>query len=252
VAGPLSGSGRMSAGTVPFVPSSQEADQSFFRGRNVNIVRTRFNKATALVVFAVLLLLAAAAGGHAWLSQSVTGEAARLVEVLDLRPRSVVAEIGAGSGDMTVAMAQEIGADARFYATELPSELRGLQRTVDRAGLPNVEVVEAGVRTSNLPAGCCDAVFMRRVYHHFTHPAEINASILAALRPGGLLAIVDFEPRRWGRPAGVPEDRDGHGIRPSLVVEELTGAGFAHVRTIDDWSGNLYLVLFRKPQVEPR
>jgi hypothetical protein len=45
----------------------------------------------------------------------------------------------------------------------------------------------------------------------------------------------------------VPANRGGHGVRAETVIDELTGAGFSHARTIRDWSGNMYLVLFRKP-----
>ena len=48
-------------------------------------------------------------------------------------------------------------------------------------------------------------------------------------------------------PPGVPANRGGHGVRAETVIDELTGAGFSHVRTIRDWSANMYLVLSRKP-----
>jgi SAM-dependent methyltransferase len=47
---------------------------------------------------------------------------------------------------------------------------------------------------SGLPAACCDAIVLRRVYHHLSDPAAINASLLPSLRPGGLLAVIDLPP----------------------------------------------------------
>jgi predicted methyltransferase len=75
--------------------------------------------------------------------------------------------------------------------------------------------------------------------------------VLVSLKPGGRLAILDFLPQPGSKlPAGVPENRGGHGIPPEVVVEELKAAGFTHVRTIDEWprgdKNPLFLVLFTK------
>jgi hypothetical protein len=90
-------------------------------------------------------------------------------------------------------------------------------------------VIEAGDATTNLRDGCCDAIFLRDVYHHLTHPAEIDQSILSALRPGGLLASIDFPPKWYLRPwtpKGVPANRGGHGIPQTVLASELTTVSF--------------------------
>jgi len=47
-------------------------------------------------------------------------------------------------------------------------------------------VLPAGEHATNLPAGCCDAVFMRRVYHHLSDPEGIAAaSATPCARVGG-------------------------------------------------------------------
>jgi hypothetical protein len=38
--------------------------------------------------------------------------------------------------------------------------------------------LEAGERATNLPDGCCEAIFMRRVYHHLSEPPAILTSIV--------------------------------------------------------------------------
>jgi predicted methyltransferase len=198
-----------------------------------------------------LLVAAVPAAGRRQSLENVASESARLATLLDLKPGMTVAEIGAGSGQFTVAIAQRLGATGQMYSTELDKYLlEDIKHAVDAAGLRNVKVVEADETATNLPAGSCDAIFMRRVYHHLTHPAQIDASLLAALRPGGLLAVIDFEPRGGTPPPGVPANRGGHGVRPDTVIEEATGAGFRLVRTIRDWPGNMYLVLLRKPGTE--
>jgi len=107
-----------------------------------------------------------------------------------------------------------------------------------------------------LPTSCCDAVILRRVYHHLSDPVATNAGILRALRPGGVLAIIDFPPMfswRWPwLPKEGPGNRTGHGVAASLVVEEVTAGGFTLVKVIEDWPGRgplkSYCSIFRKPE----
>lgn len=180
-------------------------------------------------------------------------DAPKLVEVLELRPGMTVADIGSGGGAMTVVLGKWIGS-GRIFATDITEHaLRQTRDYAKKEGLSNVTVIEGAAAATNLPAACCDALFLRHVYHHVTDIAEFNKSLHASLMPGGRLAIIDFEDRKDPSriPKGVPANRLGHGIPPSVVVEELTAAGFTHIRTIEAWPpGDKnpagFLVLFRK------
>ncbi len=210
----------------------------------------RFGRRASLSALATLvtLLCLGCTRGLAQSSNDVAAESARLAGVLDLRAGMTVAEIGAGAGEFTVAIAKRLGPSGAMFSTELDKyKLEDIKRATDAAGLRNVKVIEAAEASTNLPPSCCDAIFMRRVYHHLTHPAQIDVSLFASLRPGGLLAVMDFEPRGGGVPPGVPANRGGHGVHAQTVVEEVTAAGFTHLRTISDWPGGMYLELFRKP-----
>jgi ubiquinone/menaquinone biosynthesis C-methylase UbiE len=202
----------------------------------------------------VVLLAVALAGVATYLPAQIASEAPRLFDLLQLKPGMTVAEIGAGRGEMTVEMAKRLGPSGRVYSSEIdPARLADIREAVSREQLTNVTVVTAGDRASNLPAACCDAIFMRDVYHHFTHPDELDRSLAASLKPGGRLVVIDFEPTPGSdRPAGVPADREGHGVRPETVVAEMTAAGLAPVQTIPGWTNlranrQMFLTLFRKP-----
>ncbi len=173
-----------------------------------------------------------------WWSDHSSEEAAKLAAVLDVKPGATVAEIGAGKGQMTVAMAQWLGASGRVFSTEIdPDRLADIEHAVQAAHLDNVTVLRAAVDSTNLPPQCCDAIFMRGVYHHFTAPAEIDRSLFEALRPGGRLAVIDFPPTIWlwpWTPKGIPENRGGHGVPPEILTQELTAAGFRRAN-IQDW-----------------
>lgn len=111
-------------------------------------------------------------------------------------------------------------------------------------------VIGGAVSSTNLPDACCDALFSRVVYHHLTDPAAINADIRRALRPGGRLLIIDFEPGGIMNWIGRPETADrhgGHGTPKETVVREVTAAGFELVRGPASWRGRTYGVVFRRP-----
>ena len=172
-------------------------------------------------------------------------EVERLADVLDIQPGDTVADVGAGDGWLSIEVATLVGESGQVFATELSADRRDAIRTaVAAAGLDNVTVVEAGEHETNLPPSCCDAIFLRRVYHHLTDPAATNASLHAALKPGGRLAVVELEFNGFLRPLrGWP-----HWTDDAQVVTEVTAAGLTHVETLDWPLGAHYAALFRKPQ----
>src|SRR2546429_6861880 len=106
--------------------------------------------------------------------------------------------------------------------------------------------VESKEAETNLPAGCCDAIFLRRVYHRLTKPAEFDASLVRSLKPGGRLAIIDFAPRAGLEPVeGVPSNRGGAGIPQEIAIQELSEAGVQVAQKVDDRAEEWYCGLFR-------
>jgi ubiquinone/menaquinone biosynthesis C-methylase UbiE len=205
----------------------------------------------------LLLALVTLAGQQASLTQGQIRTAERevpeLVKLLELKPGMTLADVGAGFGAWTVLFAKVLGASGRVYATDIGAQqLAAIREYVQKEGLTNVTVLEGAANSSNLPALCCDAILIRDAYHHLTQPEDIVKSFAAALKPGGRLAVIDFPPRaKSSLPAGVPENRGGHGV-PFAVVEKEVGATLTHVRTLPTWMdgsepASLFLVLFRKP-----
>jgi ubiquinone/menaquinone biosynthesis C-methylase UbiE len=178
-------------------------------------------------------------------------EVERLAAWLEVQPGTRVADLGAGDGTFAVALARRVGPSGRVYATELDDErLADIRQAATEARLSNVTVIEGAVSSTNLPEACCDALFSRIVYHHLTDPAAINADIFRALRPGGRLVIIDFEPGGIMNWIGRPETADrhgGHGTPKETVRREVTAAGFQLLRGPESWRGRTYAVLFRRP-----
>ena len=92
-------------------------------------------------------------------------DAPKLVEVLELKAGMAVADVGSGFGAMTVVLGHWIGWAACSRPT-LPSMRCGKRAsTLKKEGLTNVTVIEGAAAATNLPDTCCDAIFLRNVYH---------------------------------------------------------------------------------------
>jgi ubiquinone/menaquinone biosynthesis C-methylase UbiE len=200
----------------------------------------------------ILLVVLACAAAAAVFAVRVRGDAAgeigRLAELMGWKAGTAVADIGAGDGEYTFAAVERVGAAGKVYATEIDAKkLAELRAEVAKRKLGNVMVVESKAAETNLPAGCCDAIFLRHVYHHLTKPAEFDAGLVRSLKSGGRLAIIDFPPRAGLDPVeGVPSNRGGHGIPQKIVIEELQAAGLQVEKIVNDWPENSYCVLFVK------
>jgi SAM-dependent methyltransferase len=175
-------------------------------------------------------------------------EILRLAELLQWKPGSIVADIGAGDGSYSFLAAEQVGPSGRVYATEIDEEkLKSIRAQVAKRKLENVTVVEGAAGDTNLPRDCCDSIFLRHVYHHITQPQEFDKNLVRSLKPGARLAIIDFPPWTHSTPVkGVPSNRGGHGIPQKVMVDELTSAGLQVEKVIDDWSGDDYCVVFIK------
>ena len=202
----------------------------------------------ALSCVAALLIAGAIYGISGWtgFGFDATGpELPRLKEALMLNAGTVVADVGAGRGQLTRALAGLVGPGGHVFATEIdPDRVNALRATLDDANVGGVTVVAAQSGNSGLPEGCCDAIVLRRVYPHLTDPAAATASLLRALRPGGLLAVIDFAPPWFF-------GRGSLGVPAQSVIDEVTASGFERLQLHDDWPGRgplgSYCAIFSKP-----
>ncbi|MEM7587595.1 MAG: class I SAM-dependent methyltransferase [Acidobacteriota bacterium] len=175
-------------------------------------------------------------------------EAEAIVAVLEPEPEMRVADVGAGDGEWSEVLAEAVGEAGEVFVTEVDEDdLEELRALAEDAPLGNLRVVTGNATDTGLPADCCDAILLRLVYHHFTDPEPMRASLRSALRPGALLAVIDMVPRTdWHVLEGVPE-RGGHGISMDDLISEMTGDGFEVVQRYADWpeDPDHYCVVFR-------
>jgi cyclopropane fatty-acyl-phospholipid synthase-like methyltransferase len=189
----------------------------------------------------LVLIVVVAATGWAWQRATRNSREKDLIaQTLQLEPGMVVADVGAGNGEWTLDLATRVGDEGHVFSTEVDQrQLRRIREAVEDAGLENVTVIEGQDSDSGLDEGCCDAILLRNVYHHFADAEGMSNSLLSSLRPGGLIAIIEFPPR---------SRRSEHGINVEALLDEVTAAGFELVREVEDWPGSDYCVLFRRPE----
>jgi ubiquinone/menaquinone biosynthesis C-methylase UbiE len=187
--------------------------------------------------------------GWACAQDDFASDAARLTMALKLHAGQTVADIGAGRGQLTLELARRVGPSGQVYATELEEDrLRDIREAAKSAGLRNVAVLEAHATRTNLPERCCDALVLRKVYHHIADPKQMNESLRQSLKPGGLLAILDFTPD--SAESANPADRDTgdrHGVTSATVARELGQAGFEVVAVENGPRPGNFMVVMRRP-----
>ncbi len=204
----------------------------------------RLSRTTLCLCLFVALGCAAACAG----TRAPAEETRQLVETLGFSAGMRVADVGAGEGEWTVALAERAGESGHVYATEVkPDLVDEIRERVEDEGLGNVTVLLGGDEVLGLPDACCEAIFLRQVYHHFTDPQAMRDGFRRALREGGVVLIVEIRVQHgWDELHGVP-DRGGHGIEPEDLLVEMQADGFELVRRFDRWPGDddRYAMLFR-------
>jgi ubiquinone/menaquinone biosynthesis C-methylase UbiE len=156
-----------------------------------------------------------------------TNRAAFIVETLALSPGMTVLDAGCGPGRLTVPLARSVGPAGHVVAMDIqPGMLAQAKTKTEAAGHANVEFVTAALGDGRLPANHFDRAVLVTVLGEIPDPAAALAELFGALKPGGLLAIVEviFDPHFQFRSA-VTRLATSAGLRESAFF----GHGLAYV-----------------------
>jgi precorrin-6B methylase 2 len=131
-----------------------------------------------------------------WLERPEREEEERLtllVNELKLKPGDVVADIGAGSGVISLMMARKVGPKGKVLAVDIQQEMLDLlAHKLKERRIKNVEPVLAKEKSPNLEPDSIDFALMVDVYHEFEYPYETMLELSKALKPGGRVAFVEY------------------------------------------------------------
>ncbi len=137
-----------------------------------------------------------------------------------------VADVGAGPGDFTVLPAQLVGPRGRVYAVDIVEDtVKKLRERMEKRKMSNVEVILGAADDPKLPQEKLDAILIVDCYHEMPDYEPMLRHMLAALRRGGRLVIVDQVPGKTRNRPRASQVKN-HKIAVELTEGELRKAGF--------------------------
>jgi predicted methyltransferase len=162
----------------------------------------------------------------------------RVMDLMHLRPGTVVADIGAGGGWFSVRAARRVAPGGKVIAEDInPKYIDAIRQRAQKEGLTDIEPLLGTPDDPKLAPDSLDAALMLKVYHEIAHPPAVLANLRAAMKPGGRFAIID----RNGNGAD-------HGLDEKIVRKEVEAAGFKQVARYDftKADGQDYFLIFEK------
>jgi ubiquinone/menaquinone biosynthesis C-methylase UbiE len=162
----------------------------------------------------------------------------RVMDLLHLKPGSTIADIGAGGGWFSVRAARRVGPKGRVIAEDINAKaIAYIQQRAQREHLTNIVALLGTPDDPKLTPNSLDAALMLKVYHEIAHPPLVLANLRAALKPGARFGIID----RNG-------NGSDHGLKESIVRDEVEHAGFRQVARYDftKADGQDYFLIFEK------
>lgn len=166
--------------------------------------------------------------GKDWLERAERereeGTAAALKN-LPIDSKSVIADIGAGSGYYTFRMS-DLVPEGKVYAVDIQEDaVTYIQKRSEALGKANVLPVLGTEKSPNLPEGAVDLVIMVDVYHELAYPMEMLNAIYLALKPDGKILLLEYK----GEDSGIPI-KPLHKMTEKQVEKELNANGFELVQ----------------------
>jgi SAM-dependent methyltransferase len=166
----------------------------------------------------------------------------RALDALDLQPGSTVADIGAGSGYMSVRLARRVGETGRVYAEDIqPQMIDLLKQRLQREKVANVIPVLGTYDDPKLPPAAIDLMLLVDVYHEFSDPVKMLAGMRAALKSGGRLVLLEYRKEDPSIPLLLE-----HKMTVAEAKMEVEAAGFTLTK-VDERLPRQHILIFTKP-----
>jgi ubiquinone/menaquinone biosynthesis C-methylase UbiE len=135
-------------------------------------------------------------GGAEWLERTereLEEEPDKALDAIGFSPGMNVADVGAGTGYFALRIARRVEPGGRVWANDIQQEMLDLLReNTKRASIHNVETRLGSATDTSLPASTMDRVILVDVYHEFSEPQKMLASIRRSLKPDGRLVLLEY------------------------------------------------------------
>ena len=189
--------------------------------------------------------------GAPWLERPEREEEERLstlVAQLGLKPGMVVADVGAGSGVLSLMMAHEVGDTGKVLAIDIQQEMLDLLGDkIMNNKIKNVELVLGTEKSPKLKEASIDLALMVDVYHEFEYPYEMTLELAKALKPGGRIAFVEYRREDPQVPIKLVHKMTEAQVKKEISLPEF---GLKWKETIDKLPRQ-HIVVFERPVKKP-
>jgi ubiquinone/menaquinone biosynthesis C-methylase UbiE len=184
------------------------------------------------------------ASGASWLDRSEREAEEAPDEALDIigvKKGSSAADIGAGSGYMTVRLAKRVGASGVVYANDIQQPMLDLvDKRLKAAKLANVHLILGTPDDPKLAEASVDLALLVDVYHEFSQPQAMLRHLHDALKPGGRLVLLEYRKEDPSIPI-----RPEHKMSVAEARIEVEAEGF-HLGRVDDGLPRQHVLIFNK------
>jgi len=166
------------------------------------------------------------------------------IAALNLKPGMTVADVGAGTGFMSMKLAKAVGGTGKVYAEDVqPEMLQKVRANALKAHASNVTTVQGSYTDPMLPKSMIDLILLVDVYHEFSEPQKMLRGIRDALKPDGRLVLLEYRKEDPSIPI-----REDHKMTVAEVKTELEAEGFKLSRVIETLPRQHILILNKAVQ----
>ena len=171
--------------------------------------------------------------GANWLtreSRQREEDCATMLRELKVKPGMTICDMGCGNGFYTLQMAEQVGKNGEILAVDIQTEmLRFMEARAAEKGIKNIKSLLGSVVDPKLPEEKVDIILCVDVYHEFSHPEHMLSAMRKALKPDGVVVLVEFraeDPKVPIKPL--------HKMSKAQILKELEPNGFKLVREFNE------------------
>ena len=164
---------------------------------------------------------------------------------LSLKPGTVVADIGAGSGLFARPLAKAVAPNGKVYAVDIQQDfLDYINQHAKEANIRNIQTVLGEYNDPKLPARDIDLAFINDVLHHIENRAAYLKALSTYVKPAGRIVIIEMNK---------DDPNTAHKNQPELLVSReqiaqwMSDAGFKQVQEYPDvFPGTRWFLVYGK------
>ncbi|OQX54161.1 MAG: hypothetical protein B5M54_05670 [Candidatus Aminicenantes bacterium 4484_214] len=153
----------------------------------------------------------------------------QIIEAIELKPGSSIADIGAGGGYFALRFAEIVGHEGKVYALDTNQEfLQFIQHNATEKGLKNIVTILIEEKP-RLPEGSLDVIFMRNITHHLSSRVDYFKNLKRFLKEKGHIVIIDYKKSKLFTFRGL----FGHHVPKKTIIREMEKAGYLLEKEFD-------------------